>query len=82
MNSLETLDAVRATVEGIAMAPVPEDPDASLFEAGAIDSFAVMDLVAELEKAFGIQVPDADMVPRRFENLARIAAYVDGRLGA
>ncbi len=78
---MSQLDDIRALVGTLAQAPVPADIDASLFEAGVIDSFGVMDLVAQLEAAFGIQVPDADMVPRKFETLARIAAYVDARKG-
>jgi acyl carrier protein len=77
-----TQEIIRSAVADLAQAPVPEDPTASLFEAGVIDSFAVMDLVAALEEAFGIQVPDADLVPRRFESLAKIAAYVDAKRGA
>lgn len=78
---MSTLDDIRSLVGELAQAPVPEDPEASLFEAGVIDSFGVMDLVGKLEAAFGIQVPDADMLPRKFETLARIAAYVDARRG-
>ena len=78
---MSTLDDIRSLVGELAQAPVPADPDASLFEAGVIDSFGVMDLVGKLEAAFGIQVPDADMLPRKFETLARIAAYVDTRRG-
>ncbi len=76
-----TVEDIRTIVEGLAQAPVPGDPDASLFDAGVIDSFGVMDLVARLEERFGFQVPDTDMVPRRFETLAKIAAFVDARRG-
>ena len=72
-------DEIRTVVSSLARAPLPEDPDASLFEAGVIDSFGMVELVARLEEAFGIQVPDGDMVPRKFETLARIAAYVEAR---
>lgn len=78
---MTSLDAIRSLVAELAQAPVPDDPEASLFEAGVIDSFGVMDLVARLEEVFDIQVPDADMLPRKFETLARIAAYVDARRG-
>lgn len=76
---MSTLDDIRNLVATLAQSPVPEDVDASLFEAGVIDSFGVMDLVAKLEIAFGIQVPDSDMLPRKFETLAKITAYVDAR---
>jgi D-alanine--poly(phosphoribitol) ligase subunit 2 len=58
---------------------VPQDPDESLFEAGVIDSFGVMDLVAQLEESFDIKVPDDEMVPRRFETLNKIVAYVEAK---
>jgi acyl carrier protein len=76
---MSTLDDIRTLVGELAQAPVPADPEASLFEAGVIDSFGVMDLVEKLEATFGIQVPDSEMVPRKFETLAKIAAYVDAR---
>jgi acyl carrier protein len=79
---MSTLDKVRALVGELAQAPIPEDPGSSLFEAGVIDSFGVMDLVEKLELQFGIKIPDADMIPRRFETLTKITAYVDQRKGS
>ncbi len=78
---MTVLDTVRQTVASLAKVPVPDDPTASLFEKGVIDSFGVIELVARLEEAFGIAVPDQDMVPRTFETLERIAAYVERRKG-
>jgi len=72
-------DVVRQTVSSLAKAPMPDDPSVSLFEKGVIDSFGMIELVAKLEEAFGISVPDTDMVPRTFETLERIAAYVEKR---
>ena len=57
---------------------IPAD-DESLFESGRLDSFVLTDLVSELEDAFGIQVPDSDLRPRRFDTLEMIDAYVEGR---
>jgi acyl carrier protein len=76
---MSLVDEIRALVAALARAPLPEDPGASLFEAGVIDSFGIVELVARLEEAFGIQVPDADLVPRKFETLDRIAAYLNAR---
>jgi acyl carrier protein len=53
--------------------------DESLFDSGYIDSFALPDLVSELEKEFGISIPDSDLNPRKFESLARIEAYIQSR---
>ena len=54
--------------------------DESLFEGGYLDSFALPDMVTELEREFSIQVPDADLHPRKFESIARIQSYIESRL--
>jgi len=53
--------------------------DESLFESGLLDSFALTDLVAAIEKEFGLTIPDSDLSPRKFETLERIEAYLDSR---
>jgi acyl carrier protein len=58
---------------------VDPEPDESLFDAGYLDSFARLDLVAEVEREFGIKIADADLNPRRFDSLTRIAEYIDSR---
>lgn len=63
-------------VQQVAQKAVPADPDESLFESGVLDSFALPDMVSELEKEFGIKVPDSDLNPRKFDSLARIADYI------
>jgi acyl carrier protein len=55
------------------------DPDESLFDAGYLDSFALLDVVAEIEREFNIKIPDADLNPRRFDSLTRIAEYLNSR---
>ena len=55
------------------------DPDESLFDAGYLDSFALADLVTEIERDFKVRIPDADLTPRRFESLARIGEYLSAR---
>ena len=54
--------------------------DQSLFESGIVDSFALPDLVAALEREFSISIPDSDLMPRKFETIERIEAYIQGRL--
>ncbi len=61
----------------VARKPVPADPDESLFDSGVLDSFALPDMVSAIEQEFGIQVPDADLNPRKFDSLTRIADYVE-----
>jgi len=63
-------------VKNIAAEPVDPAPGDSLFESGLLDSFSLADLVTQLEKEFAIKVPDADLVPRKFDSIERIEAYV------
>ena len=53
--------------------------DESLFDSGYLDSFALPDLVTELEKHFGIKIPDSDLNPRKFESISRIESYIETR---
>ncbi|WP_321476785.1 phosphopantetheine-binding protein [uncultured Paludibaculum sp.] len=55
------------------------EPGESLFDAGLLDSFALPDLVSALEEAFSIQIPDADLNPRKFDSIERIEEYLDSR---
>jgi len=55
------------------------DPDESLFESGYLDSFALADLVNEIEKEFGVKIPDADLTPRTFDSVTRIENYLEQR---
>lgn len=59
--------------------PIDPLPDESLFESGLLDSFALADFVAALEREFSISIPDSDLTPRKFDTLERIEAYVQSR---
>lgn len=63
----------------IAGKPIDPSPDESLFESGLLDSFSLADLVAALEREFAVQIPDADLKPRKFDTVARIEAYLQSR---
>lgn len=56
------------------------DPDESLFDSGYLDSFALPDLVAELEREYGMKIPDSDLNPRKFESISRIQSYIESRM--
>lgn len=73
-------ETIRRTLEPLAQVPIPDDPDASLFDLGVIDSFGLMEAVAQLEQAFGVKVPDSDLNPRRFETLAKVERYFASRI--
>jgi len=67
---------IRKLIQEVAGKAAPADEDESLFESGLLDSFALPDLVAALEKSFSIKVPDADLHPRKFDSVARIDEYL------
>jgi acyl carrier protein len=69
-------EKIRQTLARVAKAPVPTDREASLFDTGVLDSFDLVDFVADLEKEFNVKVPDDDLHPSKFESLATIAAYL------
>jgi len=71
-------ERVRQALARVAKAPIPVDRDASLFDSGVVDSFALVDFVADLEEEFKVKVPDQDLHPSKFESLAKISAYLTG----
>jgi len=48
----------------------------SLLETGIVDSTGVLELVFFVEESFGIKVKDEELVPRNFDSIAKLAAYV------
>jgi len=47
---------------------------------GIVDSTGVLELVAFLEKTYGIRVDDTEMVPENLDTLANIEKYVRSKL--
>jgi acyl carrier protein len=58
------------------------DDDASLLEAGIIDSIGVMELVTFVSQTFKIEVPPEEILPDNFDSVSRLAKYVRGKQGA
>ena len=52
------------------------DAQTDLFQAGVLDSFALVDFITALEEHCGISIPDADINPAKFRTLAEIENYV------
>lgn len=67
-------------VAAVAGKPVTVAPDENLFDSGVLDSFALTDLVAMIEKEFSILVPDGDLNPRKFSTIEKIEEYLDSRV--
>jgi len=54
--------------------------DQSLLETGIVDSTGVLELVFFVEETFGIKVRDEELVPRNFDSIAKLAAYIRTKL--
>jgi acyl carrier protein len=74
MSKQEKIAEIVRKVSNRKIAP---DPEESLFDSGYLDSFALTDVVTQLELEFGLAIPDADLSPRKFESVARIEQYLD-----
>jgi acyl carrier protein len=57
---------------------LPSDAE-SLVDEGILDSFGLAELMALLERVYGVQVPDGDLALGTFESVDKIAAYVAAR---
>ena len=54
--------------------------DASLLEAGIIDSTGVLELICFLESTYDIQVADDEMLPENLDSIRAITRYVSGKV--
>ena len=77
---MNTQERITQIIRKHSQAKTTPDAEESLFESGYLDSFALADFIGDLEKEFGVQVPDADLTPRKFESIARIESYLQSRL--
>jgi acyl carrier protein len=57
------------------------DSDA-LLEGGLLDSQGVLEVVAFIEQRFSINVEDEELTPENFQNIDRIAAFVQSKTPA
>lgn len=62
--------------------PASLKDDASLLDAGIVDSTGVLEVVNFLETEFGVSVADNEIVPENVDSIARIAAFVDRKKAA
>jgi acyl carrier protein len=53
------------------------EADASLLEAGVLDSTGVLELIEHLEQRYGITVPDEDLLPENFDSIAGVVRYLE-----
>jgi acyl carrier protein len=49
---------------------------ASLLDLGIVDSTGVLEIISYVEKTFGVEVDDDEMIPDNLECIDKIAAFV------
>jgi acyl carrier protein len=79
----ETRNQIRAFVRRrfpLAASAGIKDED-SLLESGIVDSLGILDLVAFLEKTYGIRVGDEELNPENFGSIASVARFVATKRG-
>ena len=67
------LDHARALVESIVMRRV--DADTALIESGLVDSVLAVEIVLQVEAAFGVQLPPTE-IAEHLASVAALAAYI------
>ena len=76
---METREAVRGyIIENFLFgdtAPLVSD-EISLLDEGIMDSVGVMELVAFLEKDFGMTVDDTELVPENLDSVSNLVAFI------
>lgn len=76
---MDNREKIVTILKNVSKKDVVPAADESLFDSGFLDSFALPDMVGELETAFHIKIPDADLNPRKFETIERIESYIENR---
>jgi acyl carrier protein len=80
MTILEQVERFLLTEVAVDYDKKPFSPDSDLLELRILDSLGVLKLVLFLERTFGIQVEDEDVVPENFESLNIIAKFVEDKI--
>jgi acyl carrier protein len=58
------------------------DRAVDLYENGYVDSVGIVELVAWLEKTFGVTIPESDMLSDDFSTVEGLARIVGGRVSS
>lgn len=61
---------------------LPGPDEALIGPGGVVDSFGLQNLIGFIEKTFGFEVGDLDIVPENFETLSALTAYIERKKGS
>jgi acyl carrier protein len=56
--------------------------DTSFLEGGIIDSTGILELIAFLERTYGIRLTDQELVPENLDSLNRLTAFISRKVDA
>lgn len=56
---------------------ISDDMEADLLKSGAIDSYEIVNVVMELEDAFGIEIDPEQIIPSNFQTIANIIKLIE-----
>jgi acyl carrier protein len=78
-STIDLADIKAAVIETLAIEDRADalDAETPLTSIPELDSMAVVELVVELERRFGITVDDEDVTAGVFETIGSLAAFVD-----
>jgi D-alanine--poly(phosphoribitol) ligase subunit 2 len=65
-----------ADVQGV---DLPSESE-SLFDAGVLDSFGMLEFLTSIEKELKITIPDEDLIPSNFDTIAKLRSYLNDRV--
>jgi acyl carrier protein len=80
MSILEELEKFMIAEVAVDLDKKSLDPDEDLLAQRILDSLGVMKLTVFLEKTFGIEVADEDIVPENFQSLNIMAKFVEHKM--
>ena len=67
------LATIREIVRGRLKRPSEINDDTPLVSGGLVDSMSIVDLILELEGAFGVSIPASEVQPDDFDSIRTIA---------
>jgi acyl carrier protein len=56
--------------------------ETSLLDRGIVDSTGVLEVIAFLEREFGIRVADEEMLPENLDSVGRLSAFIAAKAAA
>jgi len=81
-NITTRLKAILRDVVGFSEASLRHDNLTLFGSRGRIDSVGVLMLVMALEKQFGVIIDDGEILPKNFQTVKKLAAFIERKLSS